>query len=196
MKRIEENRIEENRKDNGNFVIFQNYKEYFEMLNAEQVKTLMLSLFNFANGEEIIKHNDLALDLVIKTMTDNMIVGSKRRIASIENGKKGGRPKKEQVKKKQQKEKKEPKNSYGEFNNVKLKVEEEEKLLNIYGNNFNNAIDILDNYIESSGKNYKNHYAVLGKSNWVYKKVFDNNQYKQDTLSNLTMEQIKNMEDF
>ena len=72
--------------------------------------------------------------------------------------------KKEKVKK----EKKE----FGEFLNVLLSEEEEKKLKELYKEKFEDAIETLSNYIKSNGKNYKNHYAVLRKNNWVYDKIF------------------------
>jgi hypothetical protein len=69
---------------------------------------------------------------------------------------------------------KEEKFSCGEFNNVLLTEAQAEKLEHeIYGNieDLKTAVQILDTYIETKGKKYKNHYAVLGKHNWVYKRV-------------------------
>ena len=64
--------------------------------------------------------------------------------------------------------------SFGEFQNVFLTQPEIDKLKVLYINEtkFNEGIEILSSYKESSGKKYKSDYAVLNKSNWVYKKVF------------------------
>ena len=43
----------------------------------------------------------------------------------------------------------------------------------MYKEKFGKAIEILSSYIASSGKKYKSHYAVLGKHNWVYKRIFE-----------------------
>ena len=77
-------------------------------------------------------------------------------------------------KKKQKKE--EEKISFGEFNNVLLTQDEINKLKTLYKteNKFNEGIEILSSYKESSGKKYKSDYAVLNRSNWVYKKVYPN----------------------
>ena len=69
------------------------------------------------------------------------------------------------------KEKKEFK-KLGEFKNVFLTETHIEELKKIYKEKFDEAIGKLSSYIESSGKKYKNHYAVLGKHNWVYKAIF------------------------
>ena len=60
----------------------------------------------------------------------------------------------------------------GEFSNVNLSEDEILKLKALYKEKFNPAIEVLSSYIASSGKKYKSHYAVLGKHNWVYKKIF------------------------
>ena len=77
--------------------------------------------------------------------------------------------------------KKEEKVALGEFNNVLLTEKEIEKLFVLYNESFEDfrkAINILDAYIENSirGKKYKNHSAVLGKHNWVYKRVYEEKQ--------------------
>ena len=62
---------------------------------------------------------------------------------------------------------------YGEFSNVKLTEEEYSKLLAIYESEkrLKQGVEILSTYLASKGDKYKNHYAVLGKHNWVYNKV-------------------------
>jgi len=50
------------------------------------------------------------------------------------------------------------KDVYGEFNNVKLSSEEYEKLKS---SNLLNKIEDLSNYLESTGKKYKSHYATI-----------------------------------
>lgn len=70
--------------------------------------------------------------------------------------------------------KKQTKKSFGEFQHIKLTETHLEKLKLLYGDKTQEAINILDSYIESTGKKYKNHYAVLGEHNWVYKKMQEN----------------------
>ena len=52
---------------------------------------------------------------------------------------------------------KEVKKSFGEFENVKLSENEETKLRELYGDKFNEAIEVLSSYIASKGDKYKNH---------------------------------------
>ena len=75
------------------------------------------------------------------------------------------------------------KKSYGEFANVLLTNEQYQKLEKIYCHHLSNAIETLSTYIESSGKKYKNHYAVLGKHNWVYKKLVKEEEEKNKRSS-------------
>jgi hypothetical protein len=74
--------------------------------------------------------------------------------------------------KKGKKEKKVKKDIYGEFQNVKLLKAEHEKLVKGYGQKVTGEmIERLSQYVESSGKIYKSHYAtILG---WLRKDGID-----------------------
>ena len=80
--------------------------------------------------------------------------------------------------KKENTKKKEPhiiKKSFGEFKNVKLTQEEKEKLnKNYHELRTNEFITRLDNYIESTGKRYKSHYATI--ISWIRKEQADKKQ--------------------
>ncbi len=66
--------------------------------------------------------------------------------------------------------KKEPKHKYGEYQHVLLTDTDRERLVNDYGEDeTHEAIKYLDEYIETSGKKYKNHYLVMRK--WVFDAV-------------------------
>ena len=82
------------------------------------------------------------------------------------------------------------KNTYGEFKNVYLTNEHILQLNEIYKseNKVNEAIEILSSYKESSGKTYKNDYAVLGSHNWVFKKVFPKGVKKESPAENKNKE--------
>lgn len=58
------------------------------------------------------------------------------------------------------------KHKYGEYQHVLLTDEEHTHLVELYGNSLDEHIKILDEYIETSGKSYKNHSLVLQK--WVH----------------------------
>lgn len=63
--------------------------------------------------------------------------------------------------------------AYGEFANVLLTDEQYSKLKTFWSIYLSQGIETLSEYIASSGRKYKNYYAVLGKNNWVYKTVTD-----------------------
>lgn len=58
------------------------------------------------------------------------------------------------------------KHKYGEYQHVLLTDKEHTHLVELYGSSLDEHIKILDEYIEISGKNYKNHSLVLQK--WVH----------------------------
>lgn len=63
------------------------------------------------------------------------------------------------------------KKSFGEFQKVLLTGDELEKLKTKYGGMVEMAVDKLDAYIASTGKKYKDHYAVLKENGWVWNDV-------------------------
>lgn len=74
------------------------------------------------------------------------------------------------------------KHKYGEYQHVLLTEKEHTHLLELYGSSLDEHIKILDEYIETSGKNYKNHSLVLQK--WVHDewtKRSKNNPVKLDS---------------
>lgn len=89
------------------------------------------------------------------------------------------------------------KHKYGEYQHVLLTDKEHTHLLELYGSSLDEHIKILDEYIETSGKNYKNHSLVLQK--WVHDewtKRNKNNPVKLDSKfytqeSNQTQEEIE-----
>jgi hypothetical protein len=62
--------------------------------------------------------------------------------------------------------------AYGEFKHVHLSDEEHSKLAAIHGSDMlEKGIALLDDYMEAKGKRYKNHYAVLKETSWVWERV-------------------------
>lgn len=94
------------------------------------------------------------------------------------------------------------KHKYGEYHHVLLDDNQYERLKKLYGDSLDEHIRILDEYIETSGKKYKNHCLVIQR--WVherYLKEHKNNEHVQlDSKfyaqeSNQTQEEInKEME--
>lgn len=74
------------------------------------------------------------------------------------------------------------KHKYGEYQHVLLTDKEHTHLVELYGSSLDEHIKILDEYIETSGKNYKNHSLVIQK--WVHdewEKRNKNNPVKLDS---------------
>lgn len=72
------------------------------------------------------------------------------------------------------------KHKYGEYQHVLLTDKEHTHLLDLYGNSLDEHIKILDEYIETSGKKYKNHSLVIQK--WVHDEWTKRNKDKPITL--------------
>ena len=72
------------------------------------------------------------------------------------------------------------KHKYGEYSHVLLTDKEHTHLLDLYGDSLDEHIKILDEYIEASGKKYKNHSLVLQK--WVHDEWMKRNKDKPITL--------------
>ena len=90
------------------FLIYTDYWEkYFSKMSGEQIKEVFKIIFHFNKTFEILKTEDLAVEMVISTIIDNIKRDAEKRfkqsIASKENGKLGGRPKKAKPKQNQSK---------------------------------------------------------------------------------------------
>lgn len=68
------------------------------------------------------------------------------------------------------------KHKYGEYQHVLLTDKEHTHLLDLYGDSLDEHIKILDEYIETSGKKYKNHSLVIQK--WVHDEWMKRNKNK------------------
>ena len=72
------------------------------------------------------------------------------------------------------------KHKYGEYQHVLLTDKEHTHLLDLYGDSLDEHIKILDEYIETSGKKYKNHSLVIQK--WVHDEWMKRNKDKPIVL--------------
>ena len=72
------------------------------------------------------------------------------------------------------------KHKYGEYQHVLLTDKEHTHLIELYGDSLDEHIKILDEYIETSGRKYKNHSLVLQK--WVHDEWLKRNKDKPITL--------------
>lgn len=79
------------------FLIYRDYWEkYFSKMTGEQVKEVFKIIFHFNLTFEVLKTDDLAVEMVVATIIDNIkrdaMKRAKKSIASAKNGKLGGRP--------------------------------------------------------------------------------------------------------
>lgn len=82
---------------------------------------------------------------------------------------------------------KQSKHKYGEFQHVLLTDKEHTHLIELYGDSLDEHIKILDEYIETSGKKYKNHSLVIQK--WVHDEWMKRNKDKPTLDSKFYAEQ-------
>lgn len=88
------------------------------------------------------------------------------------------------------------KHKYGEYHHVLLDDNQYERLKKLYGDSLDEHIRILDEYIETSGKKYKNHSLVIQK--WVherYLKDHKNNEHVQLDSKFYTQESSQTQEE-
>lgn len=79
------------------------------------------------------------------------------------------------------------KHKYGEYHHVLLDDNQYEHLKELYGDDLEGHIRILDEYIETSGKAYKNHSLVIQK--WVHDEWMKRNKDKPSLDSKFYAEQ-------
>ena len=82
---------------------------------------------------------------------------------------------------------KQSKHKYGEYQHVLLTDKEHTHLIELYGDSLDDHIKILDEYIETSGKKYKNHSLVIQK--WVHDEWTKRNKDKPTLDSKFYAEQ-------
>ena len=82
---------------------------------------------------------------------------------------------------------KQSKHKYGEFQHVLLTDKEHTHLIELYGDSLDEHIKILDEYMETSGKKYKNHSLVIQK--WVHDEWMKRNKDKPTLDSKFYAEQ-------
>lgn len=95
-----EKEIEKEIISKAGFLIYVDYwDKYFCKMTGEQIKEVLSIVFHFNKTFEIKKTEDLAVDMVATTIIDSIKRDAQKRIkqskASKENGKLGGRPKKD-----------------------------------------------------------------------------------------------------
>jgi len=183
------------------------FKAFKDKLTPQEFYNLLdgisdICLFGFTDFKPITQYQKI----LFKKIQENLQKSSKSYNASVENGRKGGRPRKnpqvisrlenekpktnldetnKKEKKRKEKNKKEEKKinkkEYGEFKNIILSDEEHQKLSELYKNKLNEAFEVLSVWKKNKNKKNTHNYGSLLKSQWVYKKVFEKinkNPYK------------------
>jgi len=92
------------------------------------------------------------------------------------------------------KNKKNNKKKYGEYQNVQFDDEQYEKLINEFPNDYEKRIQSLDDYIQSSGKKYKDHLATI--RNWARKEGYkkpEKIEYQTVSTEGLTNEEYEKL---
>jgi len=186
-------------KKKSGFILYDDYKQHFEMLNDKDVRDLLFAIFDYhkdGTSHTLVGMAKMAFSF-IKVNIDidkNKYLGVVKR--NRVNGSGGGRPKKPKEptglsgNPKNPAEPKEPdtdtdtdtgtvtvkkkvvKESHGDYGNVKLTSEEYKRLQSKHSpQDLGTAISILDNYCEANGKKYKSYYAVLKDTGWVWDRI-------------------------
>ena len=179
------------------------YKSFYEAIKGIPQEE-QLKLYN-AIFEYVFENNEIQEIGIAKSMftliKPNIDSANKRYISSVENGKKGGRPKtqlkpKNNLNKTQIKPIKNlndnvndndndnVKKIYGEYKHVRLTDKELQSLKSSY-DNYPELITYLDEYIEMKGYKAKSHYLCIKK--WVVDAVNKNqpklSKTKEDFLN-------------
>ncbi len=201
------------------FVFYKSFYDAIKKIPEEYQLELYNAILSYSL--EGIEPNNLspvaeAMFILIKPNIDS---SQKRYEASVENGKKGGRPKKNTQEKPNQNPKEiqeEPnqnlndnedddeddndlkknnkKKKYGENGNVKFTDEEYEKVKAYFPKDYTERIQALDDYIQSKGKKYKDFFATL--KTWARKEGYKPPDTKTEELkeidtSDLTPEEYR-----
>lgn len=96
------------------------WEKYFSQMSGEQVKECLKIIFHFNTTFEVLRSDDLAINMVVITIIDNLKRDAQKRIkqskASRGNGLLGGRPKKDDKPKKPKKTQDNPQEPIGLLN--------------------------------------------------------------------------------
>ena len=76
------------------FICYKNYRKYLSKLTAGQVGELHLALYDFAFDGVVREFGDLSVQLLYDIMIDQISRDSDRYLTKVENGRRGGRPRK------------------------------------------------------------------------------------------------------
>lgn len=151
-------------------VLFKDFIKHFRKLNAQEAY------------EDIQKSMDDIEDFNSNgtSFGSKMVMWAEERrkkySSAKSNGSKGGRPKKKSPQrsdvttgKPEANRSGSPTTAFGEYGNVTMSKDEETKLRDKLGQDFERAVEILANYKKSTGKSYKSDYGAI--NNWVVRRL-------------------------
>lgn len=179
--------------------IYTEWLPLIESLQDDVAGKVFKCILKYQNGDDIESHNPIWL--FIKSKLDEFNdkyadIAERRRNA----GSKGGIAKASKCQQKLAKDSKSKQNlasvaikenkikqnktkKYGELGNVNL-TEEEYEGLKANHSNLDNAIEVLDTWLGTSGSKNKgkNHYAYFKSNSWVWERAGANNNTKPDPV--------------
>lgn len=185
-------------KDNNfnSFVMYHDFYDSLEELTNEEAGLLFKAIYNYQIGNDYLTEDKLVnimLKTLIKTFErdkDKWLTIKEKRSEAAKtrwSNEKQVKPK-IKIKETKPKQQKEPKQKYGEYQNVKLTDEQYQKVITTYDNNTdiaNEAISVLDEYVQTKGKDpYKDHCVILtGKNGWVFKQMDEKKENAKPTYA-------------
>lgn len=151
-------------------VFYKSFVDAIRNLPPEDFKEATLAILDYGLEDKIPEIDGITK--VIFTLVRPQIDANNNR---FKNGKKGGRPPKEDTEDEAEVEEKEQKHLYGENKKVKLTDNEYQKLCDGFGiRETEEAIAFLDDYIAEKGYKSKSHYLAMRR--WVFEAVKDRNK--------------------
>lgn len=133
-----------------------------EVTYSNERKYSLITINNWDSYQASDKQNDTQIDKV--ATSERQGSDNKQELKELKNDKKV--------------------RNYGEFSNVKLSEKEFETLCDLIGeNNTLSLIEEMSDYLASSGKRYKSHYAAL--RNWARRKIQDYQKGKGNQIAEI-----------
>lgn len=167
--------------------IYTEWLPLIESLPNEDAGVIFKTILKYQNGDDVECNNPIWF--FIKSKIDEYndkleVIKEKRRISGACGGLANASKRKQQIainskssnkikeNKTKQNKIKEKNNIYGELNNVLLTQEQYNTLSEKY-DNLNDAIEVLDTWLGTSGSKHKNknHFAYFKSNSWVWERV-------------------------
>ena len=198
--------------ERDSFVFYKSFYEAIKEIDEKNQLQVFVAICEYSLNEKEIELTGIS-KAIFTLIKPNIDSAKARYTASVENGKKGGRPKKETQQKPSKnlnKTQQKPSKNLNEDEDVNVDVDdnvnedintqkihfaefvsmtnaEYEKLISTHGKDFaDQCISVLDNYKGASGKTYKSDYRAI--LNWVVDKVKE--KKKNEKSKDFNYEQV------